>query len=194
MLGEEFMATDEMGTVNDPDPLKQRARRFYEIGRLRGALGRSIPALAVAAVVSVLVHQASIPLALGVALYAASVALLWWGRVPGRGVLPGLVFGLVPLAAAVIAYFYGQDCVGAGCYRVCTVVCFGGGLVAGLLVARIAVRSPTPIALFVSAASVAFLTGIIGGACMGLYPVIGMAVAIAIGFLPVALRSRARAH
>jgi hypothetical protein len=41
---------------------------------------------------------------------------------------------------------------------------------------------------------VAFLTGVTGGACMGVYPVIGMAVAIGFGFVPVLLRSRLRAR
>jgi len=142
-----------------------------------------------AALVAVVVRQASIPLAFGMALYAASVGLLWWGRAPGRGVLPGLLFGLVPLAAALIANFHGHACAGAACFRICTLTCFGGGLVAGLLIARVAARSPNPVALFLSSASVAFLTGVIGGACMGVYPVIGMAVAIALGVVPVALRS-----
>ncbi len=104
----------------DANSLKQRARRLYEVGRLRGALGWSIPALILAALVALIVRQISIPLAIGVALYAASVGLLWWGRAPGRGVLPGLVYGLVPLGAAVIANFYGHACVGADCLRVCT--------------------------------------------------------------------------
>lgn len=181
-----------MGT--EADTLKQRARRLYEIGRLRGALGWSIPALILAALVALVVRQASIPLAVGVALYAASVGLLWWGRAPGRGVLPGLVFGLVPLVAALVANFYGHTCTGAACLRVCILACLGGGLVAGLLIARVAVRSPNPIALFLSAASVAFLTGVVGGACMGVYPVMGMAVAIAFGLLPVTLRSRPHAR
>jgi hypothetical protein len=182
------MATDDMG-----DTLQQRARRLYELGRLRGALGWSIPALILAVLVAVIVRHASIPLAGGVALYAASVGLLWWGRGPGRGVLPGLVFGLVPLGAALIANFHGHAaCVGAACFRVCTMACFGGGLVAGLLMARVAVRSANPMALFLGGASVAFLTGVMGGACMGVYPVIGMAVAIAFGLVPVALRSRPR--
>ncbi|HVW69151.1 MAG TPA: hypothetical protein VHB68_09255 [Steroidobacteraceae bacterium] len=180
-----------MGT--DADTLKQRARRLYELGRLRGALGWSIPALILAALVALVVRQASIPLAIGVTLYAASVGLLWWGRAPGRGVLPGLVFGLVPLVAALVANFLGHASTGSSCLQICTFACFGGGLVAGLLIARVAVRSPNPLALFLSAASVAFLTGVIGGACMGVYPVIGMAVAIAAGLLPVALRSRLHA-
>jgi len=178
----------------DANSLKQRARRLYEVGRLRAALGWSIPALILAALVALIVRQMSIPLAIGVALYAASVGLLWWGRAPGRGVLPGLVFGLVPLSAAVIANFYGHTCVGADCMRICTLTCVGGGLVAGLLIARLAMRSPNPIALFLSAASVALLTGVVGGACMGVYPVIGMAIAIGVAFLPVALRSRPRAQ
>jgi len=207
------MATDQMGTLKglpnppattplgeaelrqrDPNTLKQQARRLYEIGRLRGALGWSIPALVLAALVALIVRQVSMPLAIGVALYAASVGLLWWGRAPGRGVLPGLVFGLVPLAAALFANFHGHACIGAACFRVCTLTCFSGGLVAGLLIARVALRSPNPLALFLSAGSVAFLTGVIGGACMGVYPVIGMAVALAFGLVPVALRSRARAQ
>jgi len=178
--------------ATDASTLKQRARRIYEIGRLRGALGWSIPALILAAVVALVVRQISVPLAIGVALYAASAGLLWWGRAPGRGVLPGLVFGLVPLGAALIANFYGHACVGPACFRVCTVACFAGGLVAGLLTARVAARSPNAMGLFLSAASVAFLTGVLGGACMGVYPVIGMGVAIALGVLPVALRSRLR--
>jgi hypothetical protein len=178
--------------ATDTHALKQRARRLYELGRLRGALGWSIPALILAALVALVVGHASVPLTIGVVLYAASVALLWWGRAPGRGVLPGLVFGLVPLAAALAANMHGHACTGGACFRICTLTCFGGGLVAGVLIARVAVRSPNPMALFVSAGSVAFLTGVIGGACMGIYPVIGMAVAIAFGLLPVALRSRPR--
>lgn len=143
--------------ASDAITLEQRARRLYEVGRLRGALGWSIPALVLAALVALVVRQASIPLAIGVALYAASAGLLWWGRAPGRGVLPGLLFGLVPLGAALIAPFHGHSCVGAACSRVCTLACFGGGLVAGLLIARVAARSPNPVALFLSAASVAFL-------------------------------------
>jgi hypothetical protein len=109
-------------------------------------------------------------------------------------VLPGLVFGLVPLLAAVIANFHDHSCVGTSCLRTCTVICFGGGLIAGLLLARVAVRSANPIALFLSAASVAFLTGVIGGACMGVYPVLGIAAAIALGLVPVLLRARRRAE
>ena len=181
------MATDEAS-------LKHRARRLYERGRLRGALAWSIPALLIAGLVSLFVGETSVPLAVGVALYAASVGLLWWGRTPGRGVLPGLVFGLVPLVAAIVANLHGHTCAGAGCLRTCTVICFGGGLIAGLLIARVAVRSANPLVLFLSAASVAFLTGVIGGACMGVYPVLGIAAAIALGLLPVLLRSRRRAQ
>ena len=178
----------------DANVLKQRARRQYEVGRLRGALGWSIPALVLAALVALLMGQMSMPLVIGLVLYAASVGLLWWGRAPGRGVLPGLVYGLLPLGAALIANAHGHSCIGFACFRMCTLICFGGGLAAGLLIARLAVRSPNPSALFLSAASVAFLTGIIGGACMGIYPVIGMAIAIIAGFVPVALRSRSTAR
>jgi hypothetical protein len=180
--------------LTDPNALKQRARRLYEIGRLRSALSWSIPALIVAGVTAAIMRQMSMPLALGLVLYAASVGMLWWGRTPGRGVLPGIAYGLIPLGGALLAKLAGHVCMGFACFGTCMITCFGGGLVAGALIARVALRSRNPTALFLSAASVAFLTGIIGGACMGVVPVIGMAVALGIGFLPVAMRPRRRAQ
>jgi hypothetical protein len=174
--------------------LKTRARRAYELGRLRRALLGSVPTMLVAAVVVALVHEVSLPLTLGLALYLASVVLLWWGRSPGRSVLPGVVYGLLPLAGAVVAKSHGHLCMGGSCYGTCLALCLGGGTVAGLLVGRLAARSETPTGVFLSAASTALLTGAIGGSCVGVHGLVGMAIGIGAGVLPLLVIQRLRAR
>jgi hypothetical protein len=142
--------------------------------------------------VALLVHEISIPLLLAAALYAVSVFLLWWGRAPGKGVLPGVTYGLLPLGAAVLAKLHGHVCMGFACYTSCMVFCLGGGVLAGLLTARLAARSKSPLVVFLSAASMALFTGAIAGGCVGLHGIVGMALGIAAGIVPMMLFRRFR--
>ncbi len=168
--------------------LRGRARRAYEWGRLRRALGGSIPTLLVGGMVAALVREWSWPLVLGSILYLASVALLWFGRSPGRSVLPGVVYGLLPLTGGVIARLHGHVCMGMSCYSTCMFYCVGGGVLAGLLVGRLAFKSDSPTAVFMSAAATALLTGAIGSSCVGLHGIVGMALGIGLGAVPHSLR------
>lgn len=170
-----------------PDLLSRKgeAQRAYELGRLRHAIGWSVPALLLGGMVASVVREVSFSLVFGLALYVASTGLLWWGRAAGRSVLPGVAYGLVPLIAGVIAKVHGHMCMGTACVGMCMPLCVGGGVLAGLLVARLAARSDNPTAVFLSGASTAFLTGAIGGSCIGLHGVIGMAIGIAFGVLPL---------
>lgn len=168
--------------------LRDKARRLYEVARMRRALIFSIPALLVGLFVAIVVREISMPLVCGVLLYLASVVLLWWGRSPGRGVLPGVTYGMLPLAGGVIAKFHHHACMGLSCYSTCLLYCVSGGLLAGLLVARFAMKSQTPVALFLSAAATALLTGTIGGSCVGGHGIIGMALGIGLGAITLVLR------
>ena len=168
--------------------LRGKAKRAYEWGRLRRALGGSIPTLLVAGMVAALVREISWPLVIGMALYVAAVLLLWFGRSPGRSVLPGVVYGLLPLTGGVIAKLHGHVCLGLSCYSTCLLYCVGGGIVAGVLVGRLASRSDSPLAVFFSAAATALLTGAIGSSCVGVHGIIGMAAGIGLGAVPVAVR------
>jgi len=168
--------------------LRSKAKRAYEWGRLRHALAGSIPTLLVAGMVAALVREVSWPLVLGLLLYGASVLLLWFGRSPGKSVLPGVVYGLLPLSGGVIARLHGHVCLGMSCYSTCLLYCVGGGVLAGLLVARLASRSDSPLAVFCSAAATALLTGAIGSSCVGVHGIIGMAAGIGLGALPQAVR------
>lgn len=171
---------------------RRRVRRAYELGRFRRALARSTPALVLAAAAATWVGHALVPLAMGVGLYAASVGLLWWGREPGWGVLPGLAYGLLPLGAALLASVCVPGTAGETSDGAWKAACVGAAFVAGSLIAWRAVRSQHHNVRFLSAALVAFLTGAIGSACLGLYPLVGTAVAISIAFIvAVVLRSAA---
>lgn len=176
----------------DTIQLRIKARRVYELSRLRQALALSIPVLLVGGMVAALVHEVSLPLVLGLVLYLVSVALLWWGRSPGRSVLPGIVYGLLPLTGAVIAKLHHHVCMGLLCYSTCLLYCLGGGVITGLLVARLALKSATPTAVFLSAAATALLTGAIAGSCVGVHGIVGMAVGIGIGAVPLAVKSMTR--
>ena len=168
--------------------LRAKVRRTYELGRLRRAASLAIPTLIVAVFVALLAHEVSWPLIIGSLLYVASVVLLWLGRSPGRSVLPGVVYGLLPLTGGLVAKMHGHVCLGLSCYSTCMLYCVGGGLVAGILVGRIAARSEAPAAVFMSAAATALLTGAIGSSCVGVHGIIGMALGIAVGSAPMLWR------
>ena len=70
--------------------------------------------------------------------------------------------------------------------------CVGGGVVAGVLVGRLASKSDSPTAVFLSAAATALLTGAIGSSCVGVHGIVGMAVGIGLGAVPQGLRSLVR--
>jgi hypothetical protein len=168
--------------------LRSRMRRAYEWGRIRYALSLSIPTLLVGITVAALVREVSWPLTLGALLYLASVVLLWVGRAPGRSVLPGIVYGLLPLTGGLVARFNGHVCLGLSCYSSCLLYCISGGVAAGLLVARLAARSESPSAVFLSAAATSLLTGAIGISCVGVHGLLGMALGVALGAAPLGLR------
>jgi hypothetical protein len=168
--------------------LRGRAKRAYELGRVRTALGWSIPTLMIAGAVAALLRDLSSPLLLGLALYFGCAVLLWWGRSPGRSVLPGVVYGLLPLAGSMVARMNGHVCMGMTCYSACLAYCVTGGLLAGLLLARHAARSDAPSVAFLSAAATALLTGAMGGSCIGIHGILGMAVGIGVGAVPLAVR------
>jgi hypothetical protein len=138
-----------------------------------------------------MVREVSIPLVLAAVLYLASMFLLWWGRAPSRGVLPGITYGLLPLSAGVIGKLNGHVCMGFACYGVCLPLCIGGGILAGLFIARVAARSESPLAVFFSAAATALFTGAIGSSCVGVHGVIGMGIGIGLGFAPMMAFRRA---
>lgn len=176
--------------ATEPSNLRERAKHAYELGRWKHAAAWSIPTLLLGGMVALLVREVSIPLVLAAILYLVSMIMLWWGRAPGRSVLPGVTYGLLPLSAGVIGKMHGHVCMGFACYGVCLPLCIGGGVLAGLFIARVAARSENPMAVFFSAAATALFTGAIGSSCVGFHGVVGMGIGLGLGFAPMMVLRR----
>lgn len=177
-----------------PDPRRARARRAYELGRLRSA---AWTALAVAPFVACALlasdDRASVSV-LGAALYALAAALFFRGQVYGSAVGAGLVAGAAPMLAPLLFRKSGHCCIGGACWSGCMIACFAGGLAAGLVIGWLAAKRPDRSARFwLAAASVATLTGSLGCAVSGLAGTLAMMTALVAASVPVLGVMRGRA-
>jgi hypothetical protein len=164
--------------------LRRRARRAYEVGRLSRAVRGAWPAVPLTAVATLTCGADARTTGLaGLTLAAVLVGLRFRGGAWERGVFPGLVAGLVPLAmtlaAPTIAVLLGDAC--AATCRVLTGACVAGGVGAGLLLSFVT-RAGRSLA---AALIVAGLTGALGCAVFGVAGILGVAggllAAVAIG-------------
>jgi hypothetical protein len=166
-----------------PDLLR-RARASYELARLAKGL-RAAALVVPMAVVSLggCGHRES-ALAIAVVLAILSTALVWRGGVAARGVVPGLLAGVVPLGFPLVAC---PLCERFGAGHLPMLVCVAGGVVSGAIVAAFAARETADRARFVvSAGLVAAIAGSMGCAILGLGGIAAMAVGLALS-TPVAL-------
>jgi len=167
---------------------EQRARRAYELGRLRSAAVRGLVVVPVAALM-LWMHPGAQALALLGALAVAVVALLWRGQAYGRAATTGLLAGAVPLVAPTLVRSGGHCCIAGLCTTICMVACVGAGLCAGAVVAVRARNEEGGHGPFmVSAALVAGLTGALGCAIMGAAGILGMLAGLLVASIPVAVR------
>lgn len=113
--------------------------------------------------------------------------MLWYGRDPQKAVLPGIAAGLVPLALALCANHM-HACSAEGCSSLCVPACALGGFVAGLAVASVGNRRRVGIWFWLSASSLALLTGAMGCACIGYSGVVGLSIGFGVGVVPGLLR------
>ena len=179
----------ERWNVRDPGrELKVRARRAYELGRVRAklfwALGMASPALvglgysgepALTAVQAVLAG-------------GASLGLLWRGQDYGRGALAGAVIGMP--AFAVPLYCCASGTCAAEASSGLVTLCFAGGAAAGLVLTAGAFRRKCSVAYVLSAATVAGLTAGIGCSVIGLGGVLGLMAGLGLGVGPALILAR----
>jgi hypothetical protein len=166
--------------------LRRRARRAYELGRLRRALAGAWPAAPLTAVGLAGCGAATIPTLLaGLLLAATLTACAQRGGGLARARVPGLLAGLVPLtltlAAPTLALALGDGC--ASTCRLLTGICVAGGLVAGALLALVARGGA-----LVAALAVAGLTGALGCGVLGLAGLAGVGGGLAVGAAPGLVR------
>jgi len=165
------MAPAEMTSI------RRRARRAYELGRLRWALTRSL--CVTPFLLAALAPRQELATTAGAValLFAVAVALSVYGRAAGRALFPALAAGLVPLIAPISMCVLGHACDSARCMSLCLPACCIGGLIAGAIVAARA-RQETDLderRLFLGAACVIVaLTGAVGCTVAGAAGVLGM--------------------
>jgi hypothetical protein len=164
--------------------LLARARRSYELARLRRGLAAAAIVVPMAIVSLGGCGHRETAIAIAAALAILAAVLVWRGGVGGRGVWPGLVAGVVPLGFPLLAC---PLCERLGAAHLPMLVCVAGGVVSGAIIAAYAAREPKDRARFVvSSGLVAALAGSMGCAILGLGGIVAMAVGLALT-TPVAL-------
>lgn len=167
--------------------VQRRLRRAYEFGRLRHALLGVAPVALIVAVAACVGHRPISTLWFGLATMSAGAVMLWYGRDPQKAVLPGIAAGLVPLTFALCANHI-HSCSAGVCNSLCMPACMLGGAIAGLAVAVVGNQRKGGIWFWLSASSLALLTGAMGCSCIGYSGVVGLGLGFGAGVVPGLLR------
>jgi hypothetical protein len=171
---------------------EDRARRAYEMSRLRRAILAFAPIFVLVVVAAIAGRRSGPTFAFGAGLFAFGVVLLWRGRDIKRAVLPGLAAGLAPLALAICARHAGHVCMGDQCMAVCVPACAAGGLAAGAVIAWIAIRRRRGLGFWLAASGVALFTGAMGCVCAGASGLVGLGLGFAVSGAPGLISAASR--
>jgi hypothetical protein len=166
--------------------LAARARRAYEIGRLRWATRVAWVVLLLVAVSFAAVGGSPVSAATGALLLVTATALRWRGGAStAAAVRAGLAAGLIPFALLLTLKCGGALCMVGDCMTHCARFCAFGGLAAGVLLAVRARHHRDHVAGFLIAASaVAALTGLLGCFVGGLTGMAWMVMGELVATLP----------
>jgi hypothetical protein len=166
--------------------LSARARRAYEMGRLRSALPAVALAVPMVGLSIVLCDRPTASAGFGLALVAILLATAWRGQPFERGARAGLVAGLGPLLLPMATCFH--LCAGGVCLlapTACIVAALVGGAALGLHARHHISASPDAGSFMVTALAVAALVGSLGCVIAGLSGIVGMVIGLALGTVPV---------
>jgi hypothetical protein len=177
----------------DDTALRGRARRAYELGRLRRAARAAFGVAPMLALSLVVYQQALVTVLAGAALLLLAVGFGWWGQAPGRAVWPGLLAGSAPLVLPFALRASGYCCIGGVCWSVCMLGCIAGGAFAGAALGiASSAESEQRWQFLASATSLAAIAGVLGCALVGAAGITGMALAIVLSSLPLAALAQRR--
>jgi hypothetical protein len=189
------------------DALAARARRGYELGRLAAGLRGTWP-LALLLPLALVAHggqRLAVTLLAAAGAFVAASLFGWRGGALARGASAGFLAGLPPLLLPMLVMARLAACAdcdmvdgGSGAstslglagahWAECLIACGVGGLVAGIYVGLRAAREPrSPARHALAAASIAWLTGMLGCALVGATGALGIVCGLALGTAPVLL-------
>jgi hypothetical protein len=160
----------------DLESLTQRARRAYELGRLRSAARVAAYVAPVGALCVLTSPRQGECLCLLVALLAFVIGMRWRDRRAAGNAEIGLIAGALPLAAGQMLALDPSLCGGPGC-------ALGASLVAVLAGIWIAwrLRNAESLDGYLAVAGIALLAASVGCLALGVIGILGVAIGIAFG-------------
>ncbi|MCH9651221.1 MAG: hypothetical protein K0U98_23555 [Deltaproteobacteria bacterium] len=171
------------------EALAGRARRAYELGRLRSQLHWATLALAPLALGLHFSGKTAAMFGTCILLSLLILALRWRGQQYAQGVLPGLTAGLLALSVPVLACSSGL-CPARPSPLLLT-LCVGGGVMAGAVVTLRALSTQCcSVPFLLAAASVAAVTASLTCAVAGVSGILGMILGLAVASSPVLVLAR----
>jgi hypothetical protein len=181
-----------MATIRSED-FQRRARRAYELARLRHGVAKIWPILLMTGISCWVCHEPDVSIAIGVGLAALAIGFAWYGRVAGQAANAGLKVGAVAFAVPVLAfhwYFVPHCCTSLSVWLVNIGCGFGAGVWLSLRSTRLQAQRN---AFLLLAGLVATLCGMLGCILFGPIGLAGMVAGIALSTAPVAIYRRATA-
>lgn len=166
--------------MDSPEQLARRARRSYELGRLRLAITAMLPLVPLLALLYAWGHRPTV-LVLGLPLLAVCIGLWVYGKGLQHAVRPGLLGGALPIAAAVVS----TQCSGgsASCAHWCFISCASAGVVVGAWLS-VAIFRRYPARVGIAAVAIAALTSALGCMPIGLGTLLGAIAGLVAGLAP----------
>jgi hypothetical protein len=173
-----------------PEVFERRARRAYELGRLRLSIPWAILAGTIGLLGTSVTGAGWFGITLSLLAASAAVACVWYGRHLGRGVWPGVWVGSVAMGLALTAW----ACVdrGATGFLICELPCAAAGAIIAIGAAfhsqRAAAARETLLTLL-GTVSIAAPLALIACGAVGLGGIAGLAAGLALGSTPVVIRA-----
>jgi hypothetical protein len=172
-----------------PELFKRRARRAYEVGRLRLSVPWAVLAGTLGLLGTALTGGGGFGLAMSMLAAAGAVVCVWYGRHVGRGVWPGVWVGSLAMLMALFAW----TCAGRGAtgFLECRLPCVVAGVIiaagAAFHVGRTAAARDALLTLL-GTASIAIPLALIACRAVGIGGMVGLAVGLALGSAPAMWR------
>lgn len=152
----------------------RRARRAYEVGRVRAGAYLLLYIAPVVAVCAVVAESSFSVVAVGAAVAVLAVAFLWRGQALEQCLAPGFVGGALGFAVPPLFQAWGGACGDDTCSRFCAVAAFAGGALA-IFVARRRTAQTGPRAAR-AASALALFVGLLGALLAGAAGVVGFII------------------
>lgn len=160
----------------DAEVLTKRARRAYELGRLRMAMLSAVIIVPIAALCFFQSGAREECACLGLLLLGGSIALRYRDARGVEAVTTGLLAGIVPLALGVAMSIFEPTCSGDSLW-LCFAACVVSGLVAGAVLGVRAARRKMSLSTWLIAGAIALIAASMG--CVGVGPAMaGVAVGL----------------